>query len=185
MAHDSRLALRRARRTGVLVCIVTVLLAAGFLAGLARQSYWALAVPVAAGVLGALTLAFWIGYTINTVRGIPAEADHYEGRAARRIALGICVASLALAAAFLLGVARGSYWALALPVGGAVLGLLAMVFWIGWAIVTQRRSLPGQPAEAPSAGAGAAAGDEAAGEGPPGAAVPAEPQPTPPPDARP
>ena len=72
MAHDARLALRRARRTGVLVCIVTVLLAAGFLAGLARQSYWALAVPVAAGVLGVLTLAFWIGYTINTVRGIPA-----------------------------------------------------------------------------------------------------------------
>jgi dipeptide/tripeptide permease len=142
MPYDARLALRRARRTGVLVCIATVALAALFVTGLARESYWALAIPVAAGVLGVLILAFWIGYTVNTVRGIPTEADHYQGRGARRIALGICTVSVALALLFALGVARESYWALALPVTAAVLGLLAMVFWIGWAIVTQRSTLP-------------------------------------------
>jgi len=149
MPHDARLALRRARRTGVLICLVALAGAAAFLAGLARGSYWALAVPVSVAVLAALSLSFWIGYTINTVRGIPAEADHYEGRQARAIAAGICVASVALAAVFLWGVAVQSYWALALPVAGAVLGLAGMVFWIGWAIVTQRRSLP-EPAPAPA-----------------------------------
>lgn len=148
MPYDSRLALRRARRTGLWICALSLALGALFVWALARQSYWALALPVTAAVLGVLSLAFWIGYTINTVRGIPAEADHYEGRRARRIALGICAASIALAALFLLGVARQSYWALALPVGAAVLGLAAMVFWIGWAIVTQRRSVP-EGSEAP------------------------------------
>jgi len=78
---------------------------------------------------------------IRTVRGIPAEAEHYEGRKARAIALGICIASVAVAGVFLLGVLRQSYWALALPVAGAVRSLAAMVFWIGWAIVTQRSTL--------------------------------------------
>jgi hypothetical protein len=166
MPYDPRLALRRARRTGALICVASLALAAAFVAGLAQGSYWALALPVTAGVLGVLTLAFWIGYTINTVRGIPAEADHYEGRAARRIALGICVASVALAALFLVGVALRSYWALAVPVAAAVLGLASMVFWIGWAIVTQRRSLPEpapaqHPAAPPQAAPGAPARDSA------------------------
>jgi len=165
MPHDARLALRRARRSGVLICLGSATVAVLFVAGLAQGSYWALALPVTVAVLGALSLAFWIGYTINTVRGIPAEADHYEGRHARRVALGICAVSVALAGAFLLGVAQRSYWALAIPVGAAVLGLCAMVFWIGWAIVTQRRSLP-EPdaaaesgAEAPSAPAARVSAD--------------------------
>jgi hypothetical protein len=144
MNSFSHLALRRARRTGLLICLAAVIAAALLVAGIARESYWALAIPVAAAVLSALTLSFWIGYTINTVRGIPAEADHYEGRQARAIALGICALSVLAAAVFLLGVLRQSYWALALPVAAAVLGLAAMVFWIGWAIVTQRSSLPGE-----------------------------------------
>jgi O-antigen/teichoic acid export membrane protein len=167
MPHDARLALRRARRTGVLICGVALAGAALFVAGLAQGSYWALAIPVTLAVLGALSLAFWIGYTINTVRGIPPEAEPYEGRHARRVAAGICVVSVALAAGFLWGVAQHSYWALALPVGAAVLGLAGMVFWIGWAIVTQRRSLPesaapagAQPAGDPSPPAEAPPADE-------------------------
>jgi hypothetical protein len=164
MAHDARLALRRARRTGALICVVTLALAALFLWGVAGRSYWAVAIPVGVAVLGVLWLTFWIGHTIRTVRGIPAEAEHYEGRAARLVALGICLASVALAAVFLAGVARQSYWALALPVAAAVLGLAAMVFWIGWAIVTQRSTLPEAEARL-AAQAGAAAGAPA-GAGP-------------------
>lgn len=169
MPHDARLALKRARRTGVLVCLGTVLLAVLFLAGLAHRSYWALAVPVGVGVGAALALAFWIGLTIATVRGIPPEADAYEGRGARGIALGLCALSIALAAAFVLGVAQRSYWALALPVAAAVLGLLGMVGWIGWAIVTQRSTLPA--AEAPP-GDAAPDGRDAAAPAPPADAAP-------------
>jgi hypothetical protein len=157
MPYDARLALKRARRTGAWVCVGSVALAALFLAGLLQRSYWALAVPVTVAVLGTLALTFWIGHTIRTVRGIPPEAEHYEGRQARVIAGGISLASVAVAAVFLLGVARQSYWALALPVAAAVLGLAAMVFWIGWAIVTQRSTLPAAGTEAQHAAQGGGA----------------------------
>jgi hypothetical protein len=165
MPYDSRLALRRARRTGWWICLLTVALAVLFVAGIARESYWALALPVAAGVLTVLALAFWVGHTIRTVRGIPAEADHFQGRSARRIALGICVASVALAGLFVWGVARQSYWALALPVAAAVLGLLAMVFWIGWAIVVQRTTLepPRRDPEPANVAGAAPAADQPSG----------------------
>ena len=52
-------------------------LAAGllFLIGLAAESYWALALPVAVLVFFVLGLVFWIGWTIFTVR---VEADGAE-----------------------------------------------------------------------------------------------------------
>ncbi len=51
--------------------------------------------------------------------------------------MAICAGSVLLAVLFLAGVFQGSYLALALPVTVALLGMLGMVFWIGWAIVTQ------------------------------------------------
>ena len=138
---EGNLSLKRARRTGLWICGVTALGAVLFVGALARESYWALAIPVAVGVLTALSLSFWIGYTIATVRGIPPEAEQYEGALARRIAKGICAASVVLALLFVIGVLRGSYWALALPVAGAVLGVAGMVFWIGWNITQQRSTL--------------------------------------------
>ncbi len=141
MVWDRSLSIRRSRRTGWKICLGAALGAALFLWGLAQQSYWALALPVAAGVLAALSLAFYIGYTILTVRGIPAAAEHYDTRAAKATALAICAASVVLGCVFLAGVIAQSYWALALPVTLAVLGLLGMVFWIGLAIVLQRTTL--------------------------------------------
>lgn len=138
---EGNLSLKRARRTGLLICGFTALGAVLFVGALARESYWALAIPVAVGVLTALSLSFWIGYTIVTVRGIPPEADQYEGAQARRIAKGICAASVLLALIFAIGVLRESYWALALPVAVAVLGVAGMVFWIGWNILQQRSTL--------------------------------------------
>lgn len=141
MPFDSRLSLRRARRTGGLICIFALAAGLLFLWGLLHQLYWALAIPVALGVFSALGLSFWVGYTINTVRGIPPEADHYAGRSSRLIALAICAASIVGGVGFVYGIALESYWALALPVAGAVVGLASMVFWIGWAIVMQRTTL--------------------------------------------
>ncbi|MEE8436079.1 MAG: hypothetical protein V3S64_14935 [bacterium] len=149
MKKKSRLSLRRARRTGGVICIFALAAGLTFGWGLLNGWYWALAIPVAAGVFTALGLSFWVGYTINTVRGIPPEADHYAGRPARLIALSICVASIAMGLVFLYGVAIESYWALAFPVGVAVLSLSSMVFWIGWAIVMQRTTVS-EPEMAPA-----------------------------------
>ncbi len=53
---------------GGVFCAVMIALALIFLYGLARQSYWALAIPVAIGFLGILGLGFWIGWTILTIK---------------------------------------------------------------------------------------------------------------------
>lgn len=157
VAGEPNLSLRRSKRIGSWLCLGALAAGAIFLIGLFQGAYWALAIPVAGAVLAVLSLAFWIGYTINMIEVVPKEADHYEGEGARRIALGICAGSVGLAAVFLLGILQGSYLALAIPVGAAVVALLAMIFWIGWAIVTQKTSLPGEReesagAEPPSAG---------------------------------
>jgi hypothetical protein len=62
------------RAQGGLICVAVVILATLFLAGLLRQSYWALAVPVAALVLFVLGLSFWVGWTIATVAVEPEPA---------------------------------------------------------------------------------------------------------------
>lgn len=68
------------RAQGGLICVAVVVLGALFLAGVLRESYWALALPVAALVLCVLGLAFWVGWTIATVRVEPEPAaDATEG----------------------------------------------------------------------------------------------------------
>jgi len=145
MPHEPDLSLRRSKRVGMRICVFAAAAALLFVWGIAVESYWALAIPVAVGVLTALSLMFWIGYTINTVRGIPPEAEHYRSDSARWIALGICGVSILLALVFLLGLLGRSYWALAIPVAIVVLGLAGMVFWIGWAILTQRTPVDAGP----------------------------------------
>jgi energy-coupling factor transporter transmembrane protein EcfT len=46
---------------GLIICAVTIVSAITFLAGVLRRSYWAVALPVTVGFLGALYVAFWIG----------------------------------------------------------------------------------------------------------------------------
>ena len=147
MEGEPNLSLRRSKQTGSWICLGALVGAGLFLAGVLQGSYWALALPVAVGVLGVLLLAFWIGYTINTINIIPKEAEQYTGAAPRSIALLICAAAVGLAVAFVAGVMQKSYLALAIPVAATVLGLLGMIFWIGWAIVTQRTTLPSEPSE--------------------------------------
>jgi hypothetical protein len=61
----------RSRALGGLLCLGTVVAGALFLYGLAVQSYWALALPLAAVVLFVLGLVFWIGWTIATIHVEP------------------------------------------------------------------------------------------------------------------
>jgi cytochrome c oxidase assembly factor CtaG len=62
------------RIQGGLICLGAAVAALVFLGGLWSESYWALAVPVAALVLFVLGLVFWVGWTILTVHVEP-EAD--------------------------------------------------------------------------------------------------------------
>lgn len=59
------------RAQGGLICAVVVVLGLLFAVGLLHESYWALALPVAALTFFALGLAFWVGWTIATIRVDP------------------------------------------------------------------------------------------------------------------
>ena len=63
------------RTQGGVICVVVVVLGAWFLLGILKESYWALALPVALLVFFALGLTFWVGYTIATVEVEPYEED--------------------------------------------------------------------------------------------------------------
>ena len=63
------------RTQGGLICVGVAILAAGFLLGLLQHSYWALAIPVAILVFFVLGLAFWVGYTIATIRVEPFDTE--------------------------------------------------------------------------------------------------------------
>ncbi len=64
----------RSRVLGGLVCLGAILGGALFLYGITLKSYWALALPLAAGVLFVLGLVFWVGWTIATVQ-VEAEGE--------------------------------------------------------------------------------------------------------------
>lgn len=66
------------RAQGGLICLGVVALAALFLLGLAQQSYWAIALPVAAVVAFVLGLAFWVGWTIATIQVEPEVVEDPE-----------------------------------------------------------------------------------------------------------
>ena len=68
----------RSRVLGGIVCLAAVFAAALLLYGLSIESYWALALPVAALTLFVLGLVSWIGWTIATVQ-IEAEGDPLGG----------------------------------------------------------------------------------------------------------
>jgi len=59
------------RTQGSLICVGVAILAVCFVVGLFQESYWALALPVAALVFFVLGLTFWVGYTIATIQVEP------------------------------------------------------------------------------------------------------------------
>ena len=76
------------RAQGGLICVAVVVVGALFAVGLLRESYWALALPVAVLSFFVLGLAFWVGWTIATIQVEPEpevpqepEAPPSEGTA--------------------------------------------------------------------------------------------------------
>lgn len=66
-----------------------------------------------------------------------------EGRDYSKLkAVFLCLAALALSLFFLYGVYVRSYWALAIPSAAIAFIILGMIFWVGVAIVTTRKTLP-------------------------------------------
>ena len=51
---------------GAAICGGSIIAAIVFLLGVLRKSYWALAMPVIVGSMGALYVAFWIGRALIT-----------------------------------------------------------------------------------------------------------------------
>ena len=66
------------RTQGGLICVAVVIAAASFVLGLLQQSYWALAIPIAAIVFFVLGLTFWVGYTIATIHVEPFDDGEPE-----------------------------------------------------------------------------------------------------------
>ena len=54
----------------------------------------------------------------------------------------ICIACVVLAVVFLWGIALQSYWAIAIPVIVALLGVLLVAFWIGWTMAVTEAEAP-------------------------------------------
>lgn len=63
------------RAQGGLICVGVVVLGALFAVGVLQRSYWALALPVALLVFFVLGLAFWVGWTIATIRVEPEPSE--------------------------------------------------------------------------------------------------------------
>lgn len=72
----------------------------------------------------------------------------------------ICSAAIVLGVIFLVGILRGSYWALAIPVAVAVAFVLGLTFWVGFTIATIRVE-PEEPGEAADSEPQAEAGTDA------------------------
>lgn len=65
----------RSHTAGMIICAVSALTGLFFVVGVLRKSYMALALPVTAGTLGALYIAFWIGRALITTPIEPPQDD--------------------------------------------------------------------------------------------------------------
>jgi threonine/homoserine efflux transporter RhtA len=62
----------------------------------------------------------------------------------------ICIAAGVVGLVFLVGLLRGAWWSVAIPVGVLLAFVLGLTFWVGWTIATvqvEPEPDPGAPAE--------------------------------------
>ena len=115
----------------------------GRLTELCPGTYYAVAVPIAVAGLAVLGAGFWIGWKILTIKVVPPMPDLVEKKDFAKVkALVLCLLTLTLAAGFIYGIYLRSFWALAVPAAVITLVFLGMIFWVGLAIVTTRKTLP-------------------------------------------
>ncbi len=147
----------RAKVYGFIACIFSVI--AGYLfvenallstilnienlSTLSFSTYYAIAIPIGLVALFLLGAGFWIGWTILTIKVVPPMPDIVEKKDYSKIkAFALCLLTLSLAVFFIYGVYVRSYWALAIPAATVTLVILGMIFWVGIAIITTRKTLP-------------------------------------------
>lgn len=65
----------RSHTYGMVICAISVFTGLFFVIGVMKRSYMALALPVTAGFLGALYIAFWIGRALVTTPIEPPADD--------------------------------------------------------------------------------------------------------------
>ncbi|MBK7947745.1 MAG: hypothetical protein IPK00_03130 [Deltaproteobacteria bacterium] len=74
------------RAQGWAICGGAGMAALLFLIGIAKQNWWALAIPVAIVTLFALGLVAWVGYTIATIQVEADQTAETAGAAAPKTA---------------------------------------------------------------------------------------------------
>jgi hypothetical protein len=65
----------RSHTYGLMICAASIAAALVLLLGVMRRSYWALALPVTVGSLGALYISFWIGRALVSTPIEPPADD--------------------------------------------------------------------------------------------------------------
>ena len=65
----------RSHTYGMVICAMSAFMALIFGVGIMKKSYYAVALPVAGGTLGALYIAFWIGRALITPPIEPPSDD--------------------------------------------------------------------------------------------------------------
>lgn len=59
----------------------------------------------------------------------------------------ICAGAVLLGLVFGLGLIRGAWWAVAIPVGLGLAFVLGLTFWVGWTIATIQVETEAEPTE--------------------------------------
>lgn len=148
----------RARILGYIACIFS--LAAGILFfyygffnsgitnfnnidSISLSTYYAISIPTGIAALAVLGSGFWIGWTILTIKVVPPMPDIVENKDYAKLkAFFLCLITVGLGALFIYGIYLKSFWALAVPSAIITLVMLGMIFWVGMAIITTRKTLP-------------------------------------------
>jgi hypothetical protein len=61
----------------------------------------------------------------------------------------ICAGAAIVGLVFLLGLIKGAWWAVAIPVGTLLAFVLGLTFWVGWTIATVQVEAEPDPGAAP------------------------------------
>jgi hypothetical protein len=105
-------------------------------------TYYALSLPLVIVSLGVMGTGFWIGWTILTLKvDTPMPEISKKRDSSKFKAFLLCTATVAGALLLLYGMYIRSYWALAIPAAAVTLTILGAVFWVGWAVLTARKTL--------------------------------------------
>jgi len=107
------------------------------------NAYYTFAIPILIVSFFVIGTGFWIGLTILTIKVVPPMPEIVEKKDSSKIkAFFLCIVTLALAVILGYGIYIKSFWALAVPAIAISIVILGAIFWVGFAIITTRSTLP-------------------------------------------